>query len=479
MGVIYRIRPSRPSLTATPYEKTLAHLYGLRRFGLRPGLEVMQALLEDLEHPERSFKAIHVTGSKGKGSVSAIAASVLGATGTPVALFTSPHLQSFRERIRIGEERIPPAAIVRGVERVTAATRRLEKSGRVDREPTFFEVTTALAFDWFRSKRVPWGVIEVGLGGRLDSTNVLDAPVGVITTIELEHQEILGPTLSDIASEKAAILHPGMRGVVGSLPEEAMRVVEAYAKSKGVPLWHLGREIRIGDRELSPTGQSFPLSTPERSLVAVQLPLLGRFQATNAALAVAAVDGFLAAVGTKLPDEGLRTGLNAVRWRGRLERVAEGPDLYFDVAHTPESAHAVAESMAEISPFEDPEENVVLFGCLQGKRADEILDRLSPLAHTVVLVPVRSDRSATLGDLRRAALGRFPRIVLAPSAADGLRLARAATDEAGFTLAVGSDYLIGDLLNSLEGAPPGEPDLSDPIATPPAVPAEKRRATRR
>jgi dihydrofolate synthase/folylpolyglutamate synthase len=466
------------AVSASRYPETLAHLYGLRRFGLRPGLEVMQALMAELDHPERSFKSIHVTGSKGKGSVSAIAASILSATGTRVALYTSPHLQSYRERIRVGDDRIPPAAVVKGVERVSAATRRLEKSGGIDREPTFFEVTTAVAFDWFRTQKVPWAVVEVGLGGRLDSTHVINAPVGVITTIELEHQEILGPTLTDIASEKVAILHPGMRGVIGTLPDEALRVVNAYSKSQGIPLWHLGREIRVGERELFPTGQRFPLTTPDRSLSSVELSLLGSFQATNAALALAAVDAFLASVGQTLPEATLRKGLEKARWRGRLERVAESPDLYLDVAHTPESAHAVAESMAEISPFEDPEENVLLFGCLAGKRAAEILDRLSPLAHTVVLVPVRSDRSASLGDLRRAAHGQFPRIVVAPSAADGLRLARAATSEEGFTLAVGSDYLVGDILNALEGTPPGEPDLSDPVGTPPPAPTTPARTPR-
>lgn len=455
-------------MTDPRYRDALAHLYGLRRFGMRPGLEVMRALLGALGDPQRTFRAIHVTGSKGKGSVSALAAAALASSGARVGLFTSPHLQSYRERVRIGDERIPPEAVVRGIARVEGASQKLLRSGGIDREPTFFEVTTALAFDWFRDEAVAWAVIEVGLGGRLDSTNVLDAPVGVITTIELEHTDILGPTLAHVAREKAGILHPGMRGLVGEVPDEARQVIDAHAREAGVPLWRLGDQIRIGPRTLSPSGQRFSIETPSRSLPKVDLPLLGGFQATNAALAVAAVDAFLAEVGASVPDRALLGGLRSTRWRGRLERVGRRPELYLDVAHTPESAHAVATSLAEISPFEDPSQNVLVFGCLAGKRADEILDRLSALADTVVLVPIRSDRAAPVSDLRRAALGRFRRIVQAPSAPDGLRLARAATASDGFTLAIGSDYLVGELLNALEGAPADEPDLADPIA--PVVP---------
>jgi dihydrofolate synthase/folylpolyglutamate synthase len=309
--------------------------------------------------------------------------------------------------------------------------------------------------------------VEVGLGGRLDSTNVLNAPVGVITTIELEHTDVLGPTISDVAAEKAGILHAGMRGIVGVVPPEALAVIEKHARSTGVPLWHLDREIRVGPRTLSPSGQRFSVTIPGRALDRVDLPLLGRFQASNAALAVASADAFLSAVSTSVDDKHFLRALKGTRWRGRLERVAKRPDLYLDVAHTPESAHAVAESLAEISPFEDPSENVLLFGCLQGKRTEEILDRLSPLARTVVLVPVASDRALGLGDLRLAALGRFPRIVQAPTVADGLKLARAATSPNGFTLAAGSDYLVGELLNTLEGTSPDQPDLADPVSAPP------------
>ncbi|MCI4336393.1 MAG: hypothetical protein L3K17_04245, partial [Thermoplasmata archaeon] len=379
--------------------------------------------------------------------------------------FTSPHLLSYRERMQIDRRPISKTDVVAGVDRVEAIAGRLERSGRIDRAPTFFEVTTAVAFDWFRRRGVHDAVVEVGLGGRLDSTNVLDSAVGVITTIELEHTEILGPTLTDVAREKAGILHRGMAGVIGEAKDEPRTEIERRAAEAGVPLSHLGREIGFTDRTISPKGQRLTIHTSHRTLDGVEVPLFGSFQARNAAMAVGAAELYARATGQPLPDAAIRRGLSRIRWRARLERVARRPDLYVDVAHTPESAQALAESLGEIAPFESPEDNVIVFGCLADKPAATILRTLEPLAHTIVIVPVRSERSASPDDLRRAALGRFRRIVVAPDAAQGLALARGATAPKGFTVVTGSDYLAGEVLRLQEGAPEDEPDLSDPGRT--------------
>jgi len=456
-------RATRSSGTAKArYRATLDRLFQLRRFGMRPGLEVIDALLGALDHPEASFRAVHVAGSKGKGSVSAMTARILEEAGRKVGLFTSPHLVSYRERIRVRGRPIPRAAVVEGIERIQARADSLARDGRIDRHPTFFEITTALAFDWFRTAEVDDAVIEVGLGGRLDSTNVLSAPVGVISTIELEHTEILGPTLTDIAREKAGILHPGMRAVIGEVGPEAGAEIARSADRSGVPVLRLGREIRVADRTLSEGGQTFSVETPRNRYPKVEIPLQGSFQPGNAALAIAASELYANARGFDLPTSAVLRGLATVRWPGRLERLARRPETYVDVAHTPESARAVAESLAELLPFADPSESVVLFGCLADKRIDRILEALSPLARTVVVVPVGSARSAAPADLRRSATGRFARIVQAPDAGAGLALARAAVGPDGFLLATGSDYLVGEILRQARGRSSGEPDLSDP-----------------
>ncbi|MCI4349779.1 MAG: hypothetical protein L3J93_06140, partial [Thermoplasmata archaeon] len=366
------------------------------------------------------------------------------------------------ERIRVDGTPITRAAVVEGIVRIETATASLLADGTIDREPTFFEVTTALAFDAFRNANVDDAVVEVGIGGRLDSTNVIDAAVGVITTIELEHTDVLGPTVADIAHEKAGILHRGMRAIVGALPPSARAVVDRESDTLGVPIAHLGEEIRTGERTLFEGGQRFSIGTPLRTERSVELPLFGRFQVDNAALAVAAVEEYARLRAFPLTDREIEKGLAEVRWRGRLERIGRRPEAYLDVAHTPESARAVAESLAEILPFADPSESAVVLGCLSDKRAGPILEALSPLARTLVVVPVRSMRSADPSELRRAAIGRFPRIVQAPAAAEGFALARAAVGTDGLLLVTGSDYLVGEILEHLEGRPAGEPDLSDP-----------------
>ncbi|MGC2288925.1 MAG: folylpolyglutamate synthase/dihydrofolate synthase family protein [Thermoplasmata archaeon] len=444
------------------YRESLAHLYQLRRFGAQPGLDVMQGLLEALDHPERRFPSIHVAGSKGKGSVSALTAGILTAAGFRTGLFTSPHLQSYRERIQIDRHPIDPGAVTHGIERIRSLAVSLAGSGRIPRPPTFFEVTTALAFEWFAREHVDVAVIEVGLGGRLDATNVLPAKVGVITTIELEHTEVLGPTLTHVAYEKSGILHPGMRLVVGEAKEEPLREITRVAGSQGVPIWRLEKELRLSNRVLSAHGQKMDITTPHRELTGVEIPLLGNFQARNVVLAVAASDLFAQSVDRALTEEEIRKGLRSIEWRGRLELAAQRPPLFLDVAHTPESARAVAQSLVELFPFAEPEASAIVFGCLQGKRFDEMFEPLSLLARTIVLAPIRSDRSAEVEELRRAARPRFPRVVIARSAAEGLQLARVATRAEGYTVALGSDYLVGELLNALEGTPVDEPDLSDP-----------------
>ena len=471
-----------PSRRRTPvgreeYRATLDGLYRRRRFGLRPGLEVIRALLERLDHPERRYPAIHITGSKGKGSVAAMAQSILTAHGVRTGLFTSPHLESYRERMRIDGTMIDPDEVVRGFARVDAAARSLESNGAIPHPPTFFEATTALALDWFARAAVDAAVVEVGIGGRLDATNVLDARVGVITTIELEHTEVLGSTLGAIAHEKSGILHPGMTGVIGELPAEARAVVEAEARERGIPLWHLGSEVTVGGREISEHGQRLDVHVPGQAFEALSLPLHGRFQPGNAALAVAAVVRFATATGRGVQPEAVRAGLARVVWPGRLERVARRPELIYDVAHTPESARLVAQSLGELFPLADPSASAIVFGSLQGKSVARIFDALAPLARTIVLVPVLSERTMPVAELRAHAVGRFSRIVLARNANEGLRLGRAATTAEGFTLVVGSDYLVGELVRTAHGGN-DEPDLSDPgRGEPPREAPEPDRAT--
>lgn len=444
------------------YRSALEELYRLRRFGLAPGLETIHAVLGELGHPEAAYPAVHVTGSKGKGSVAAMTASVLTAHGYRTGLYTSPHLVRYRERARVDGEEITPKEVVAGLRRIRRAVTALTERGALERPPTFFETTTALALDWFAREKVTAAVVEVGIGGRWDATNVLRSRVGVITTLELEHTEILGPTLEAIAGEKSGIFHPGMKGVLGRLPSEGRRVVERVADRFAVRLWHLDEEVKVRDRTLTPRGQRFTVTWPSAPPLELTLPLLGAFQSGNAALALAAAALFLSDDGAPLQAEATRRALTHFHWPGRMDHVARRPPTYYDVAHTPQSAAAVCESVAEIEPFADPAESAVVFGCLEGKDAAGMFVALSRIAGTLVLVPVRSQRARSPSSLRPLATPYFSRIVLAPTAASGLALGQAAVGPAGVLVVTGSDYLVGELLRAAEGDVEEEPDLSDP-----------------
>jgi dihydrofolate synthase / folylpolyglutamate synthase len=449
------------------FQSTLQYLWGLKRLGTRPGPEVTAAVLHELGDPQRRFRSIHITGSKGKGSVAALCASMLRSAGLRTGLYTSPHLLSYRERARIDGEPASPTDLVEGIARVRGALDRLERTGGIDREATFFEVTTAWAFDLFGRKGVEAAAIEVGLGGRLDSTNVLEAPVTVVTTLELEHTELLGPTIQDIAREKAGIFHRNAWGVSGVEEGPGLEELRRHAFRAGVPLWELGREVQISGREgFERSGepwQRLSVRTPARDHPGLEVPLAGAFQARNVAVAVAAVDLFARNLGRPIGEEEVRKGLAEAHWPGRMERLARRPPFYVDAAHTPGSAREVVGAIREIHPEWDPEESVLLFSCLADKRVEEILQELSPIARELVTFSLGSERALPGRDIARAARGCFPKVVVAPGVEEALRLARVSVGPHGVLVATGGVYLAGAVLSSVRGIPSEGPDLSDPV----------------
>lgn len=446
------------------FQEALSYLWGLKRLGTRPGPEATAAVLKELGDPHRTFRAIHVTGSKGKGSTAAMCAAVLQEAGFRTGLYTSPHLLSFRERARVDGEMASPDDLVEGLRRVRQAAEAALEKGALDRELTFFEVTTAWAFELFRRKGVEVAAIEVGLGGRLDSTNLLQAPVAVVTTLELEHTELLGPTLQDIAREKAGIFHPRAWGVSGAAEGPGLEELRRQAFRQGVPLWELGKEVRLLANTLeSEREQLVSVETPEAKLEGLRLPLLGAFQARNAAVAVAALHLFHRATGLAVPPEAVRRGLARTRWPGRLERVAAAPPFYVDAAHTPESAMEVVAALRALHPTTKPEESTVLFSCLADKHAKEMLAELSRLAHQTVIFPLSAERAFPIKDLTVVARSTFSKVVVARDAPEALALARATVGDRGLLLAVGGVYLAGAVLSQVHGIPAEGPDLSDPV----------------
>lgn len=398
-------------------------LFARQRFGVQPGLERVRALLSRLGDPQRSFRTVLVGGTNGKGSTAATLASILSVSGERTGLFTSPHLTRFSERFVVGGQERPEEE----VRRALAATRPHAEAV----EASFFEIVTALGCLLFAEAGVTTAVMEVGLGGRLDATNVLDPVLSVLTNVALDHTEILGATREAIAREKAGILRAGRPAVTG-VAADLLPILEA----QGAALWALGREVRMETVPLGWEGWDVRVRAPHADLT-FRTPLLGPHGARNAALAA------VAAFRLGVAGEAIREGAAKVRWPGRLEVLPwRGGRVLLDGAHNPDGAAALAEALRGLGVERLP----VVFGAAADKDVAGVAGVLRPLASQVVLT--------------RAALS--PRAadpaVLAPHFA-GLPVQLAATPTAaldrlppgGTALVCGSLYLLGEVRPLLLG----------------------------
>jgi len=419
------------------YAEAVARLLGLRggeHAGMRPGLERIEGLLDALGRPEQRYRLVQVGGTNGKGSVSAMLAAILRAAGHRVGLYTSPHLVSFRERIRVDGEPIPEDDVVDAVEALGTQVARLDA--------TMFEATTALALDHFAREAVDVAVLEVGLGGRLDATTVGTPEVAVIARIDLDHQAILGATLTEIAAEKAAIIRGGAAIAAAQAPE-AERVLVQRAATVGVPLLLEGRDLSVSVERRGPDGQRLRCAGPGWSLTGVELGMPGSFQPSNALLAVAAARTLGAG------EPAIREGLARVWWPGRFQ-VFQRPHGYLvlDGAHNPAGARALATSLREV--FAGARATFVL-GVLRDKDAAGIVAALAPLADRFVLVAASNPRATPPDTLSAIVAAAGSDVEIAGSPAEALALAarRGATP---IVCVAGSLSLIGDVLRHLQGS---------------------------
>ena len=413
------------------YAEALARLLALRggeHAGMRPGLERIETLLDALGHPEQRYTLVQVAGTNGKGSTAAMLAAILKAAGRRVGLYTSPHLVSFRERIRVDGAAIDEDDVADGFDAIATLVARVDA--------TMFEATTALALDHFAREAVDVAVLEVGLGGRLDATTVGVPAVTVIARIDLDHQEVLGPTLAAIAREKAAIIRGGV-AVASAQAPEATAVLLERAAATGVPLLLEGRELSVRVRARDLAGQTLDLAGPGWRLEAVRIPLLGIFQPSNALLAAAAAHVL------DIGPEAIRAGLARARWPGRFEVLRHGDrHVVLDGAHNPAGARALAASLDEW--FGDGAMTLI-FGALRDKDAAGMLAPLAARARRVILTASSSPRAAAPEELR-------PHVPAGPASVETVAtpaeaLARADCEPWTPILCVaGSLSLVGDVL---------------------------------
>jgi dihydrofolate synthase/folylpolyglutamate synthase len=399
-------------------------LFARSNFGMKLGLERMREACALLGNPERAAPALHVAGTNGKGSTCAFAEASLRAAGLRTGLYTSPHLVHFCERIRVDGT---PVEEDRACELLEEVLARVPWALRPD-GLTFFELVTLMAFCAFRAVDVM--VVEVGLGGRLDATNVLEKPRAcAIASLALEHTQYLGPTLADIAREKAGIFKPGAPAVSAGQPRQAAEVLEGRARELGIPLLRPGRDYRFESRDVRP----FCYEGRRWTVRAGDLALQGHHQRTNAALACALLEASL----LPLEPRHVEQGLGMAKWPGRLERIGE---VYLDGAHNPHAAKALAHAIPSLlrgRPLR------LVFGALQDKDAAAMLGALAPLAASVHFCAPDSPRAIPPQELAAWAPG-----AVHPDVASAVRAAQA---EGGVVLVCGSLYLVGEARTLLRG----------------------------
>ena len=399
------------------FEQAEEYLLSLELFGMRFGLDRMHRLMTVLGLPQRRFASIHVVGSNGKSSTARFCAAILERHGLATGSYTSPHLRSFRERIEVGEEPVSEADFAAAVTRAAEAAQMVNRTAEADDHVTQFEALTAAAYHELARRGVEVAVVEAGLGGRFDATNVIPSKVQVLTSVSLEHTRWLGPTLADIAGEKLAVVRDHSTLVVGDLPPDVLALAEETASVRHADLVE---------------AQPFPAA----------LRAAGGFQHVNFGLAAAAAEAFL---GRRLEDGALKSAAAETVVPGRLEVVDRAPLTLFDGAHNPSGAGALAASLADVFGARRPRVGVI--GVLEDKDAAGMLETLLPHFDTVVFTRPINPRSlspATLVTLAEKLGGPLAETVREPRAA--LSRARQLAGRDGAVLATGSIYLIADLV---------------------------------
>jgi dihydrofolate synthase / folylpolyglutamate synthase len=436
------------------YQSALRYLLSLGRELAAPtqaaaakfDLENISALTERLGRPERAFPTVHIAGTNGKGSTAAFIEAILRDSGFPTGLNTSPHLERINERIRINGEEISDEDFAQIFTRVHEVVEALLADGKLRAHPTYFEMVTAVAFEAFARKRVEFGVVEVGLGGRLDATNIVTPIVSVITRIDFDHENFLGHSLKEIAGEKAGILKQHVAAVFAPQLPKAREVLLAKAAELRCPVTETAEAFRVESENMQDgcvRATVVEVATGERFSIAPQLR--GRFQSQNA-LNGLAVARYLQSRNYKISKESIERGIASAVWPGRIERVQTNPDVYLDGAHNPGAARELANYI---------ETNLrgrrvfLIFGAMRDKAVDEVTGVLFPLAANVVFTEPANPRSIRAVQLAEMAGHHATSYEVIPSAEDACEsvLGKARPEDAIFV--TGSLYLVGELRRSL------------------------------
>jgi len=410
-------------------------MYGLRRFGIILGLETIKSILNALGNPQNNFCSIHVAGTNGKGSVAAALSSILQESGYRVGLYTSPHLVRFNERICINNRQISDAAVVKSYQAV-------QKAHHGNRAPTFFELTTAMALFEFSRQAVDWAVIETGMGGRLDATNVIHPAISIITNVSMEHRDYLGDTLTQITREKAGIIKQATPIVTAIKQKQAKSVVQRIAGKKSAPLYMLGKNFRV---RRQPAGE-FSYYGIDHTWHNMHTALRGHYQVENAALAIAACE-LLSKDRTAISQKSIRNGLIKTRWPGRLEIVSDHPMIIMDGAHNLIAARELARFLGD-NLAQRPITLVV--GILDDKPYKSMLRSLLSVCSRVIITRAKTNRALDTQRLFETAKKIISDVRIISDVAQAFKQAVATADFNEVICIAGSLYVVGEAKAAIE-----------------------------
>lgn len=420
------------------------------RLGVKTTLEPVRALLDRLGHLEQAFPSIHIGGTSGKGSTSSYLAGILAAAGYKIGLFTKPHLHSVRERFVVDGAPVSPEEMMALLDRMPAD---------LEIVPTWFELMTALAFQYFADQKVDFGIIEVGLGGTLDATNVIVPELSILTNVGLDHTDVLGDTVEKIAADKVGIFKPGKPVVSGVRQPSVINIVKEQCTRMGLPLSLMGRDFYFSTVALEPGGSVFDFEMGDLLLQDIALVMPGQHQVENAAVAAAAAV-VLRRAGVDIPTAAIRDGLTSTRLPGRLEIIDESPALVLDGAHSPPKMEALSHALQNL--FADKEHIIGVLSFSKGHDVHDSIRSLAPLLSAAVITEFSAEtdygnkRAQSVEEIARILAGSYPglRVILEPDPVLALQAAKQIAGRNDLVCVTGSIYLVGqvrEFLTSVQG----------------------------
>ena len=423
------------------YTAAVNYLYGLQKHGIKLGLDTTAKLLFLSGNPQNHFSSVHIAGTNGKGSTSVIIASILQAAGFRTGLFTSPHLVSFTERIRVNNEEIAESDVVSLAEEIRFKI----QDSRFKMTPTFFEFVTAMGLLYFKRKNIDWAVVETGMGGRLDATNVLLPEASVITSINYDHSEFLGNTISAIAEEKAGIIKDGVPVITSAQEPSVMDAIKKKTEEKNAGLFIYGRDFSAAIKSEDTSGSVFNYNG-DSSFEDLVISLPGRHQVLNAALALKTIEIVSKKSShhaSRITHHAIRNGLGNIKWQGRLEFISKEPPILIDGAHNPSAATILADSLKEIF-FRVYRRIILVVGIMSDKDIRGIMAPLLPLAAEIILTAPAYERAASPDVLSGHAISLGFSCRKTYCIADAIAMAREIYREGDLIVITGSFYTIGE-----------------------------------